>query len=76
MLCQENYRFICRSDDDPIVAVAAHDKLYWIIVSGIHLRWQSARGYEIGKAALQSMSKILSDVVWQKAEDRYLELSK
>ncbi|KAG9525346.1 hypothetical protein KCU93_g5978, partial [Aureobasidium melanogenum] len=75
---KDNFRYICRTNGDPMVAVATHDKLYWIIVYATDASsfWNSGYGHETEEAALQSMSKTLSDVVWQEAKNRYITLSK
>lgn len=64
-----------------MIAVATHDKLYWIIVHGKFASdgpnyWFSGAGFETEEAALQSMAEALSDEVWKKAKKNNITLSK
>lgn len=75
----DNFRFIYGLHiGDPVIAIATHDRLYWVIVEAKNATEfiRSTSGYKTEDEALQNMAQDLSDKVWQKAKDKYITLSK
>ncbi|KAH0146683.1 hypothetical protein KCU67_g12146, partial [Aureobasidium melanogenum] len=73
-----NFRYISDIEGDPQIAVATHDKLYWVIVQHEDAPeyWFSSEGHKTEEAALQSMAGTLRDQVWKKAKKNNITLSK
>lgn len=75
----DNFRYVyALFEKDPIIAIATHDKLYWVIVDakGCPHIFFSDKGHESEEGALQDMAQDLSERVWQKAKDSHITLSK
>ncbi|KAG9562575.1 hypothetical protein KCU71_g7488, partial [Aureobasidium melanogenum] len=75
---KDNFRYISDIEGDPKIAVATHDKLYWVIVQHEDAPeyWFSSEGHKTEEAALQSMAGTLRDQVWKKAKKNNITLSK
>ncbi|KAH0370058.1 hypothetical protein KCU65_g2774, partial [Aureobasidium melanogenum] len=75
---KDNFCYVSDIESDPKIAVATHDKLYWVIVDhkDVSEYWFSSRGYKTEEAALRSMAETLSDLAWKKAKKNNITLSK
>lgn len=75
----DDFRFVYGIyEEEPIVAIATHDNLYWVIV---HAKksphtYTSDNGHKSEGDALQDMAKGLSDKVWKMAKDTHITLPK
>jgi hypothetical protein len=79
MSCLDNFRFLYpKTEGDPILAAATHDKLYWVIVSGKNFNevMSSTSGYETEEAALQQFARHVTTRVWTRAKGNGITLPK
>jgi hypothetical protein len=75
----ENFRYLYpQIATDPIIAIAKHDNLYWIIITakGAGDVLSSKSGSETEEVALQKCAEFMAIQVWSQAKDNGLTLSK
>ncbi|THY80990.1 hypothetical protein D6C93_09704 [Aureobasidium pullulans] len=63
---------------DPIVTVATHNKLWWVVVYGNDrdMLWRSTKGFSSATSALQNMFDFVSQIVWDKSKEDGIALTK
>jgi hypothetical protein len=79
ILCPGNFGYLHpQTATDPIIAIAKHDSLYWVIVRAddIGKGLSSNSGSETKQAALQKIAEAMAVRVWSKAKDSGITLSK
>ncbi|OBW66784.1 MAG: hypothetical protein AUREO_031430 [Aureobasidium pullulans] len=74
----ENLRFTHPDHKDPIVTVATHNKLWWVVVYGNDrdMLWRSTKGFSSATSALQNMFDFVSQIVWDKSKEDGIALTK